>query len=725
MKQPRSISTLSCATALAALTLSSIQPYAQTKPQTKSQPNTDWPINTGRTTADHYSPLTQINRGNVSQLKVAWQFDTGERGTIQTAPIVVGSVLYAATPSQKIFALDAATGRELWRFDSGIKGTQPLRGVSYWSDSGKGRILAGIMDHLYQLDASTGKPITTFGDHGSIDLRNDLDADDPTQLSVAMTSPGVIFDDLIILGFRAPETHPAPRGDIRAYDLHTGKLRWSFHTIPHPSERGAETWPHDAWKTAGAANNWAGMTLDTTHGIVYVPTGSAVDDFYGGDRLGNDLYANNLLALDAHTGKPIWHFQGVHHDIWDRDFPSAPVLLTVKRDGHPVDAVAQTSKQGFVFLFDRITGQPLFPIEEKPYPHSDVPGEASSPTQPLPLKPAPYARQLLTADMLTNRTPEAHAWAAKEFATFRSEGQFIPFNAHGQTVVLPGFDGGAEWGGPAVDPATSVIYVNANDIAWTGGLEENKPTSSLGASVYQTQCAVCHGTTRAGSPPAFPSLIDISKRLSDAEITAVIHDGKGRMPPSPTVKDDRLKAILEYLHTSTSDLQQQAAQQRTTNSSPSKELQASQPNELPYRFTGYRRFVDPDGYPAIAPPWGTLNAIDLNTGEYLWKIPFGEYPELAAQGMPNTGTENYGGPIITAGGVLFIGATIFDHKMHAYDARTGKLLWQYEMPYAGLATPATYSVNDRQYVVIASAGGKDPKHPQGGLYIAFALPTKP
>jgi quinoprotein glucose dehydrogenase len=702
---------------LALATLATLSLHAQT--------NTDWPINTGRPTADHYSPLTQITRANVSQLKVAWQFDTSERGAIQTAPIVIDSVLYAATPSQKIFALDAATGRELWRFDSGIKGTQPLRGVSYWSDAGKGRILAGIMDHLYQLDAATGKPIPTFGNHGSIDLRNDLDADDPTQLSVAMTSPGVIFNDLIILGFRAPETHPAPRGDIRAYDLHTGKLRWTFHTIPHPSERGAETWPHDAWKTAGAANNWAGMTLDTTHGIVYVPTGSAVDDFYGADRLGNNLYANCLLALDARTGVLLWYFQGVHHDLWDRDFPSAPVLLSVKRNGHPIDAVAQTSKQGFIFLFDRLTGQPLFPIEEKPYPHSDVPGESSSPTQPLPLKPAPYARQLLTADMLTNRTPEAHAWAAKEFSTFRSEGQFIPFNAHGQTIVLPGFDGGAEWGGPAVDPATAVLYVNANDIAWTGGLEPNKPTSSPGASIYQSQCAVCHGTTRAGSPPTFPSLIDINKRLSDADITAIIRDGKGRMPPSPTVKDERLKALLEYLHTSASDLQQQAAQQRTTNSSPIKELQASQPNELSYRFTGYRRFVDSDGYPAIAPPWGTLNAIDLNTGEYLWKIPFGEYPELAAHGMPNTGTENYGGPIITASGVLFIGATIFDRKIHAYDARTGKLLWQYELPYAALATPATYMVKGRQYVVIASAGGKDPNHPLGGLYIAFALPTKP
>ena len=815
MKHSGPTSALFSAAILAALPLwpASLNAQAAKHPQR----TVDWPVTGGQASDDRYSPLTQINRANVKDLQVAWQFDTGEHGQIETTPIVINSVLYAATNSQKIFALDAATGKELWRFDSGPKGTQPIRGVSYWKDGANERILAGITHFLYQLDAKTGKPVPTFGDNGRIDLRNDLDAD-PSKLAVALTSPGVVYDDLIIVGFRAPETHPAPHGDIRAYDLHTGKLRWTFHTIPHPGEPGYETWPKDAWKTAGAANNWTGMAIDSARGIVYVPTGSAVNDFYGADRLGNNLYANSLLAIDAKTGKLLWHFQGIHHDIWDRDFPAPPVLLTVKRDGKSIDAVAQNSKQGFVYVFDRVTGKPLFPITERPYPASTVPGEVASPTQPLPLVPEPYARQAITEDMLTTRTPESHAWALNEFHNSVSAGQFVPFNAHNQTIVTPGFDGGAEWGGAAVDRTTGVLYVNANDVPYTGGLTETKPSRGIGASTYMSQCAVCHGSERKGSPPEFPTLIGISQRVSDSQIEALIHNGKGRMPSFPNVKDARLHALLEYLRTgedvvgpgeeaeSTSAIHLNArglpaedkigaatyarhcaichgddisgiqpgfpslvgvgqrletkqvidiiqngkgrmpafgklpqseteallrylaaddlAAQPPSGATEKKELEVdTSPSQEPrFRFTGYRRFIGPDGYPAVAPPWGTLNAIDLNTGKYLWKIPFGEYPDLVASGWGNTGTESYGGPVVTAGGLVFIGATIYDRKMHAYDSHTGKLLWEYEMPFGGLASPATYMVDGRQYIVIASAGGKDLKHPLGGLYIAFALP---
>jgi quinoprotein glucose dehydrogenase len=523
-----------------------------------------------------------------------------------------------------------------------------------------------------------------------------------------MDTPGLIYKDLIIVGGEMPETLPAAPGDIRAYDVRTGELRWSFHTIPHPGEFGYDTWPPDAWKTSGAANNWAGMSLDASRGIVYVPTGSASFDFYGHDRIGNDLFADTLLALDANTGKRIWHFQGVHHDIWDRDFPSPPALLTVRRDGNRIDAVAQTTKTGYLYLFDRVTGKPLFPIEEHSYPPSTVPGEVASPTQPRPLKPEPYARQLLTEDMLTNRTPEAHAWAVEKFRAFRSEGIFIPFALNKQTVNFPGFDGGAEWGGPAVDPETGVIYINANEMAWTGGLTADKPASP-GEAIYRSQCSVCHGTDRGGSPPAFPSLIEINKRLADEQIIATIQHGKGRMPGFPSLSGTQLETLLQFLK----------GQSPAGNPQPTSNASSAEPQ---YSFTGYQKFLDPDHYPAIAPPWGTLSAIDLNTGNYLWKIPFGEYPALAANGMKNTGSENYGGPILTASGLLFIGATLYDHKFHAFDSRTGKLLWETQLPYAGRATPATYMVDGKQYIVIATGAVRFDPTPAEGVYVAFSLP---
>ena len=683
----------------------------------------NWPSYGGAPENNHYSSLTQINRNNVQKLAVAWTFDTQEVGGLQTTPIIVDGVLYGISPTQKIFALDAATGKLLWKFESGILGTQPDRGLAYWSSGGdsevdkdgnKGlqkkdaRILVGVMNFLYALDAATGKPIPTFGDQGRIDLRDNLGREPVSAQSVYLTSPGIVYKDLIIVGGRNPETLPAPPGDVRAFDVRTGKLRWSFHTIPHPGEFGSDTWPTDAWKTSGAANNWAGFALDEKRGIVYAPTGSAAFDFYGGDRIGDDLFANCLLALNADTGERLWHFQGVRHDIWDRDFPASPALFTLKRDGKNIDAVAQTTKQGFVYVFDRTNGNPLFPIEYRKYPASTVAGEKAAAEQPLPTKPAPFARQLLTEDLLTNRTPEAHQWALEKFKTFRSEGQFVPFSAGKDTVILPGFDGGAEWGGPAADEETGIIYINANDIAWTGALAENAVDNNAKA-IYMSQCSLCHGEKMTGSPPAFPSLVGIETRLTRAQITATIRDGKGRMPGFPNLTDDQTSALVGYL-----------------TSGENKELGSAQISaNAPYLFTGYKKFLDPDGYPAVAPPWGTLNAINLNTGQYLWKIPLGEYPELAAKWQKDTGTENYGGPIVTAGGLVFIGATNFDKKFRAFDKATGKLLWESSLPFSGNATPASYEVNGRQFVVIAAGGGKDPKSGSGGVYVAFALPRNP
>ena len=605
-----------------------------------------------------------------------------------------------------MIALNAATGTLLWKFDPAVHGWQPARGLAYWSEGKEKRILAGVMNSVYALDAATGKPIPSFGDHGRIDLRKDLGRNPETQ-SIALTSPGVVYKDLLIIGGRDPETLPAPPGDIRAYSIRTGKLAWSFHTIPHPDEFGYDSWPKDAWKYIGSANNWTGMTVDASHGIIYVPTGSAAFDFYGGNRLGDDLFANSLIALNADTGKRIWHFQAVRHDIWDRDFPSPPVLTTVQREGKKIDAVAQPTKQGFVYLFDRTNGKPLFPIEYQKYPASDVPGEVAATEQPLPTKPAPYARQRLTEDLLTNRTPEAHRSAVEQFHKLRSDGQFVPMTVGQDTVIFPGFDGGAEWGGSAADPTTGILYLNSNEMAWTASLAENTGDAASGRGIYQSQCSVCHRDDKSGSPPQFPSLIGIADRMGPKDIEVTVTSGKGRMPGFTSLTHDQLEAVVDYVM-----------------SGESKELQSSgeAPPEMKYRFTGYRKFLDPQGYPAVAPPWGTLNAINLNTGEYAWKIPLGEYPELAAQGMKNTGSENYGGPIVTAGGLLFIAATNFDRKFRAFDKSTGELLWETTLPFSGNATPATYEIDGRQYVVIAAGSGKDPKQGSGGIYVAFALP---
>lgn len=694
-----------------------------------AQTTVDWPVYNGGADAGHYSKLAQINRANVHRLTTTWSFDTGEKGNIEDNPLIVDGVLYAFTPAGKVIALDAATGKLKWKFDSGLHSTQPARGVTYWTDGEQPRIFAGVLNFLYCLDARTGELIATFGEAGRIDLRKQLRGDYEAQ-SVVLTTPGIIYKDLIIVGGRNPETHPAPPGDIRAFDVRSGELRWTFHTIPRPGEPGYETWPPDAWKTGGAANNWAGMALDAAHGIVYVPTGSAVFDFYGGDRVGNDLYADTLLALDANTGKKLWHFQAVHHDIWDRDLPAQPALYDFKQNGKTVEGLAQITKQGYIYLFNRLTGQSLFPIRELPYPASTVPGEITSSTQPKPDAPAPFARQRLTENMLTTRTPEAHAWAVNTFHTFLSGGQFVPFALDKQTVIFPGFDGGGEWNGAAIDPATDILYVGSAEMAWTGGLTVAGQGGSAGARVYQNHCAVCHGVNRVGAPPAFPSLVGVLNRLTAQQVTDDVKHGKGRMPSFPSIDDPTLASLLDYLRTDAPPTSGMGKKQVTVPARDAVSQATADPVDAApaetgpaqYIFTGYRKFLDPDGYPAISPPWGTLNAIDLKTGKYLWRIPLGEYPELVKQGIRNTGSELYGGPIVTAGGIVFIGATVYDRQFHAFDSRTGKLLWETQLPFAGIATPSTYMVNGRQYVVIAASGGRDPKSPVGGAYVAFALP---
>ena len=677
----------------------------------------DWPAYGGQNNGNRYSTLTQINRDNVSRLEPAWQFDTDSAGSSQTQPIVVGGVVYGVTPNLDVVALNGASGELLWSF-SGLDGPSdfmgPSRGLAFWKEGDKEILFAGIVDKLFAIDPDNGELVAEFGDDGVLDLRTGLPGD-TSRFYVSLSSPGVIYRDTIIVGFRTAESPPAPPGDIRAFDVRTGELVWSFHTIPAAGAFGADTWPENARATQGGANAWAGFALDDERGIVYVPTGSAVPDFFGGERKGDNLFANSLVALDATTGERLWHFQAIRHDIWDRDFPAPPSLVTVQREGRAIDAVAQTSKQGYVYLFDRVTGEPLFPIEERTVPTSSIAEEQAAPTQPFPTAPAPFARQELTADMLTTRSPEMNDWAREQFSNFLSAGQFVPFGTEQPTVVFPGFDGGAEWGGSAIDPGRGIIYINSNDIAWTGALAASPEGIGFAEALYQAQCAVCHGIDRQGSPPEFPALTNVSETLSPDEMRDIIRYGIGRMPGFPALAPEAVSGLTDLVlnpeSASSSDIEE--------DSVPSL---SSEGSDVPYRFTGYHRFFDPDGYPAVAPPWGTLNAIDLNTGEYLWKIPFGEYPELKAQGIEKTGTENYGGPVLTASGLLFIGATLFDRKFRAYDAATGELLWEYEMPYSGMATPAVYMVDGRQYVVIATSNSRNGRAQQGSAYIAFALP---
>lgn len=674
----------------------------------------DWSAYHGGVDNTKHSRLSQITTENVARLKLAWRFDTGDAGPgteMQCNPLVVSGVMYATSPKLRVVAVDAVTGKQIWRFDphgaAKVTGSFRNRGLNYWESGGDARIYFASGPWLYALNAKTGQPVAGFGQNGRVDLRRDLGRD-ASSLTITVTTPGVVFGDKLILGSLVSEGLPAAPGHIRAFDVRTGAVKWMFRTIPAPGEPGYETWPKDAHTYIGGVNSWAGLALDEKRGLLYVPTGSAAFDFYGANRIGDNLYANCLLALRAGTGELVWHFQFVKHDVWDRDLPSAPTLVTVQHNGKRVDAIAQITKSGHVWVFDRETGESLFPFEERDVPASDIDGEVLSRKQVLPLKPAPFARQQLTEDVVTNRTPQAREVVLGRLRTLKSGPQFTPPSREG-TIIFPGFDGGGEWGGGAFDPDTGLFYVNANEMAWILRLVPKQTGATQnGRTLYLRNCAACHREDLAGSPPSFPSLKNLASKTTDAQALALMKNGAGRMPGFARLKDPALDAILRYLMKG----EQKEVIQTATEPSPI---------DQKYTIDGYNKFLDPDGYPAVAPPWGTLNAINLNTGEYAWKIPFGEIPALVAQGLRHTGSENYGGAVVTSGGLLFIGATDHDAKFHAYNKRTGALLWEFTMDAAGNATPATYEVNGRQYVVIGAGGGKSGTK-SGGSYYAFALP---
>ncbi|MBL8296339.1 MAG: pyrroloquinoline quinone-dependent dehydrogenase [Bryobacterales bacterium] len=591
-----------------------------------SPAESDWRFYGGDAGASRYSPLDQIKRGNAAKLKPAWSHAAGDAlqrpaTTIECTPLVADGVMYLTTARVQVRALNAATGEPLWNFNplqGSRRATGVNRGVTYFEDGKDKRVFAAIQDKLYSLNPKTGELLKTFGDNGIVDLTTQFDRD-MGGLNFRVSSPAVVFEDTVIVGGGGGEGPRAEGpGHIRGYDVYTGKRKWIFHTIPHPGEFGYNTWPKDSWQRNGAANNWAGMSIDLKRGWVFVSTGSASFDFWGGDRHGDNLFSDCVIALDARTGKRIWHFQTVHHDVWDYDLPAQPALVTVKQGGRMRDAVAQVTKTAFLFLLDRETGKPLLPIEERKVPPSDIEDEKLSPTQPFPVKPKPFARIEVNEDLVTDISPEARAFAMKRFKELRGGTPFAPPSKQG-TIYSPGTLGGALWGGCAFDPATSRVFVNSSEL-----------------------------------------------------------------PSITTIRD-------------------------------------AAPGES-YRFgiTGYEKFVDHEGYPGVKPPWGHLTAIDLASGDFVWREPIGEYPALAARGLKKTGTYMLGGCINTAGGVVFMGATA-DEMFRAIDSASGAVLWEHKLPAGGYATPCTYSVGGKQFVVIACGGGNRQKTTSGDQFVAFSL----
>ena len=667
----------------------------------------DWAHYLGHPTSNQYSNLDQINRKNVGKLEVAWTYVTGDSAMYQTNNLIVNGRLYTATPYSRVVALDAATGQHLWTFDPetvhGPMADRDQRGVMYWQDGANGQVFTMKGNWLYALDALSGQLISSFGKGGWIHLGEGMDV--AGKPNVFLNTPGHIYKDMFIIGANVSESVP---GAIRAFDLRTGERRWIFHTLPRPGEFGSDTWPEEYLEQTGGASDWSGLAIDTERGIVYVSTETAGPDFYGGERYGENLFANSLIALDANTGERLWHHQMVHHDLWDLDNPAPPTLLTVRHKGKKVDIVAQGTKMGLLFVYDRVTGEPLWPIEERPRPKSRIAEVQTWPTQPFPTKPPPLMRQEYTEADYSTISPKAEQMTKDVLSQSGNYGAYPPPSLE-QVIMFPGYDGGMEWGGSAADP-DGILYVNVNEMPWFYQLVPTRQTNGkpfpYGEKHYRIQCAACHGLDRKGNlAGGFPSLEDISQRLNRKAVMQIMVNGGGRMPAFDQIPEERRKAIVDFLFDMAPDKAQQVDKDKDTP---------------PYVFRGFQRWFDEEGYPAIKPPWGTLNAVDLNTGTIKWKVPLGEFKELTKRGIPITGTENYGGPVVTAGGLIFIGATA-DGKFRAFDKATGEMLWEHDLPFDGNATPSTYLANGKQYVVI-SAGGAKKKLVHGGTLVAFSLP---
>lgn len=702
-----------------------------------SPKNGEWGVYGGSPSRSQYSALSQIDTINVFDLQIAWIYQTNDgepSGQIQTNPLIVDNILYGVSPKLKLFALDAATGEEKWVFDpmetmlidnAGKQnyGLNVCRGIAMYKVSrSEYYIYYTVGSSLYCISSINGHPVQTFGKGGRISLHENLETNrDIKHLRVTSTSPGIIYKDLIILGSSLSEEEESAPGHIRAYDVYTGERKWIFKTIPGPDDVGYESWNDpEAYKYVGGANAWGGFSLDEKRGIVYAATGSATPDFYGGNRKGDNLFANSIIALDAATGAYKWHFQTIHHDLWDWDLPTAPVLTSIMKDGILIDVAVQVGKNGFIYMLDRDTGTPIHPIVEQAVPtSSDLTGEALSPTQPIPTVLPPFVRQKFTEDDLNPYIPDSSYQDIKQrFKSYVNEGIFTPPSKKG-TLVFPGLTGGAEWGGPSIDPETGILYINATELPWvitmTDDDEEHQHVSSnqthlvAGKALYQQNCQGCHGQDLRGSGN-FPSLVGVAERFTKDEFTGLLSSGLRMMPAFNNLTEQEKDAIASYL-LDLVDLRKKPFQHEKKTTHPF--------YQSPYRFAGYKQFLTPEGYPAVSPPWGTLSAIDLSSGGLVWTQPLGDYPELKAKGI-HAGTENWGGSVVTAGGLVFIAATR-DEKFRAFNKTNGKLLIELDLPAGGYATPAVYSVNNKQYIVIACGGGKM-RTKSSDVYVAFALP---
>ena len=719
----------------------------------------------------HFVDLKQINKSNVNQLEVAWIYPTGDTRSYVFNPIVVDNVMYVMARNSSLVALDAATGKEIWIHEN-LPGLA-TRGIAYWEskDRKDRRLIFAINSHLQEIDARTGKSILTFGNNGLVDLRQGLGRDPKTIVRVQPESPGRVFENLIMLGSSTGEAYLSAPGDIRAYDVITGKMVWSFHTIPHPGEEGYDTWPKDAWTYAGGTNTWGEITVDEKRGIAYFPTGSPTYDYYGADRIGSNLFGNCLLALDARTGKKLWHFQMVHHDLWDYDNNAAPQLITVRHNGRAIDAVSQTTKQGFLFVFDRVTGKPLWPIEERPVPKSHMPGEQAWPTQPFPTAPPPYARQKMTADdvnpyILT--ADERAAWKDR-ISKMRNEGLFTPPGFE-ETISLPGARGGSNWGTSAANPAKGLVYLTTQDWPTIYKLSLDDPLAARrtaagpagpdqGRAIYEKRCGSCHGPNGegvAGGPPAVAG----SSRLALEAFRQVVVTGRAEMPAFADLDAQAMTALHAFLENpgrnNPAMPAQDGAERRAgglvvaSGGAPGGlEVPVFESKYTPLGGPPYPNGVDAPAnryytdwglYPnqpyIIGPPWSAIVAYDLNSGTIKWRVPLGEDVKAAEEGAKNAGVfmaERHG-LIVTSTGLLFVATT--DGKIRAHDEETGRILWTATLPAGSEGLPSMYEVNGRQYLVVPassrinSRGGHrrpgDPPEPEVGTrsYVAFALPRK-
>ncbi len=727
-----------------------------------NQPFTTWSAYGGSGEGTQYSALKQIDKTNVGKLKLAWFHPIpGPTGRFGFNPLIVDGAMYVLG-NNAILALDAATGKQLWAHPTGDAPTD--RGINYWEskDRKDRRLIFGVSSYLTEIDARTGLTIPSFGDGGRIDLRVGLNRDPQTIRAIMTGTPGRVFENLIVLGSATSEAYGAPPGDVRAYNVMTGKIAWTFHTVPHPGEFGYKTWPQGAWKYIGGVNAWGEMTLDSKRGLLFIPLGAPTMDFYGGDRAGMGLFGDCLLVLNAKTGKRLWHFQIVHHDLWDYDAAAAPQLITVRHNGKPLDIVAMPTKSGFLYVFDRVTGKPLWPIEERPVPKSEVPGEQAWPTQPFPTKPPAFAKQKFPPNDINPYLDDADkARILKILENADNRGVFTPPSLTRDVIVIPPDDGGANWGAGAADPATGMMYVRSAD-----GPEAKRMTSQdaahrlssalrdlaartfhgatqeqLGHLLFIQNCQGCHGPDRTGvGNPKLSGVLRFKK---------VVANGNGEMPSFSYLPEESLNALVAYLSNPSAGnlppgIGSDEANWGRSNGQDSLGGGGNDGDRLPYPpgqlrfFQSYGgRIQGPGGLPASAPPWTTLTAYDLNEGTLKWQIPLGTVPFLAAKGITNTGQikvytiSNRNAPVVTAGGLIFIGSWA-DRVVHAFDKQTGKELWQREIDGNPEGLPAVYQWNGRQYVVFCAAGkanaggdgaGKTwkPGKPEGQGYYVFAL----